>query len=104
MKNQRKLFEAETKKLLKHIILNGELPNKEEMNMQVLKECCENKWISGVVTQTKISGRIVAEVRQTVTVTKSGLEYLYPKWDTKFIISSAIAAASLIGNLFQMFL
>ena len=104
MKNPRKLFEAETKKLLKYIILNGNLPAKEKMDMQVLQECCDNKWISGVVTQTMISGRIIAEVRQTVTVTKSGLDYLYPKWDTKFLISSGIAAISLLLNLLQVFL
>lgn len=51
-----------------------------------------------------ISGRIVAEVQQTVTVTKAGLDYLYPKWEVKFIISSVIAVVSLIGNLLQVFL
>lgn len=104
VKNFRKLFEVETKKLLKYIVLNGDLSSCEALDMQVLKYCCEKGWISGVKTQTMISGRIVAEVQQTVTVTKAGLDYLYPKWEVKFIISSVIAVVSLIGNLLQVFL
>ena len=41
VKNFRKLFEVETKKLLKYIVLNGDLSSCEALDMQVLKYCCE---------------------------------------------------------------
>lgn len=104
MKNARKSFEKETRQLLEYIVLHGDLPKERNLNMQALKECCEMKWISGVVVQTMISGHIVADVCQVVTVTKAGLDYLHPKRDVKFMVSSVIAVVSIIVNLLQAFL
>lgn len=103
MKNARISFEQETKELLKYIVLHGDLPSSDTLNMQVLQECCEMQYISGVYTAKMISGRVVAEVQQTVLVTKAGLDYLYPKRDIKFVISTVIAAVSVLVNLLQAF-
>lgn len=99
MKNARKLFESEMRKLLQYVIMNRDIPGENELNMEVLKECCDRGYLSGVQTMTMISGRIVAEVRETCSVTKEGLDFLHPKIDVKFIISTSIAAVSVLINI-----
>ena len=99
MKNARKLFESEMRELLQYVIVNRDIPEENKLNMEVLKECCDKGYISGVQTMTMISGRIVAEVCETCVVTKEGLDFLHPKIDVKFIISTSIAAISVLINI-----
>jgi hypothetical protein len=46
-----------------------------------------------------MSGRIVVEETLSPRITKSGLDFLHPKHDVKFIVSSSIAIASLLLNI-----
>jgi hypothetical protein len=99
MKNARKLFESEMQELLQYVIVNRDIPEENKLNMEVLKECCDKGYISGVQTMTMINGRIVAEVCETCTVTKEGLDFLHPKIDVKFIVSTSIATISVLINI-----
>lgn len=99
--NQRKQFESNMKTLLRHVIDQHSLPDDSHLDMLVLSECCSREYLSGVVVQTMISGKIVCDVRNTIWVTKAGLEFLYPRQDWKFIVSSAIALISIVVNIIQ---
>ena len=99
MRNARIAFEKEMKALLLHVITNTDLPGKEQLNMAALKECCDSGYLEGVITDTMLNGRVVAEVSGIVKVTKLGLDFLYPKTDVKFIVSTTVAVCSIILNI-----
>ena len=99
MKNERKQFESDMKAILRYIIQNKDLPSDIDKKMVALKECCDRGFIFGVVTQTMISGRIVCDIQEKIYVTNDGLNFLFPKKDIKFIISTTIAVLSILLNV-----
>ena len=99
MKNQRKKFENDMRKLLRLIATEGSISKTENINMEALKECCDKNYISGIYAPRMMSGQIVVEETLSPRITKSGLDFLHPKHDVKFIVSSSIPIASLFLNI-----
>lgn len=101
MANQRQNSEKEMKRIMKYILVNQELPELDDLG----RECIyfstnEKKYITGIKVTKMASGRIVMDVSNP-KLTLEGLNWLYPKWDKKFIISTTIAIVSVVFNVLQ---
>lgn len=101
MANQRQISEKEMKRIMKYILVNQEIPELDDLG----RECIyfstnEKKYITGIKVTKMASGRIVMDISNP-KLTLEGLNWLYPKWDKKFIISTTIAAVSVTFNVLQ---
>lgn len=101
---KRNQFESDMKAILRSIINDHQLPPENKLNMEALKECHVRRFFDGIVVEQMASGRITCELRKNFWVTKAGYEFLYPKKDWKFAVSTTIALASIVLNIIQFLL
>ena len=101
MANQRQTSEKEIKRIMKYILVNQEIPELDELGRECIYFAAnEKKYITGIKATKMASGRIVMDVSNP-KLTLEGLNWLYPKWDKKFIISTTIAIVSAVFNVLQ---
>lgn len=98
--NNRQKFEKGVKDILKQIMISNEMPELDDFGMECLAYCCQEKLIVGVFVDRMAAGNLVAEYSNP-KITDAGLNYLYPKKDTKFIVSTSIAVIELVVIIIQ---
>ena len=68
--------ESAMRSVLQHINETKTAKGLDQEQMKLLKECCDQGFLSGVQTETMISGRVIAECQQDVRLTVDGLRFL----------------------------
>lgn len=98
MKNQKKLFEKEMKRIMLHIITCGDIPPLDDFGMECLHHCCQSGYLTGVHTARMASGHIVAD-RHTPKVQKAGLDFCYPKTTFESKINVVLVITTIVSTL-----
>ena len=99
--NIRRKDNLRKRELMSHIFEKHDLPESlSEEDMYILKRCNDAGYIEGLRVTTMASGRIVLDA-QTLNITDKGREFLSPKKDYKFIISTTIAVIELVVIIIQ---
>ena len=88
------------RRVLRTINEAAEMPSMDDHERYALKQCIAEGYIDGVCTETMASGRIVVEF-SSPRVTISGLKFLYPYKDWKFVLPTIIAVLELIAIIIQ---
>ena len=68
--------ESAMRSVLQHINETKTVKGLDQEQMKLLKECCDQGFLSGVQTETMISGRVIAECQRDVRLTVEGLRFL----------------------------
>lgn len=68
--------ESAMRSVLRHINETKAVKGLDQEQMKLLKECCDQGFLSGVHTETMISGRVIAECQRDVRLTVDGLRFL----------------------------
>lgn len=68
--------ESAMRSVLRHINETKTVKGLDQEQMKLLKECCDNGFLSGVQTEVMISGRVIAECQRDVRLTLEGLQFL----------------------------
>ena len=68
--------ESAMRSVLRHINETKTVKGLDQEQMKLLKECCDQGFLSGVQTETMISGRVIAECQRDVRLTVDGLRFL----------------------------
>ena len=100
--NVRKKLENDSKAVLRRIVLEGDKYRPVDSEREALEYCTQNKYADGIVATRMIAGNIVIEIGAP-RLNSRGLEFLHPKRDTKFIISTIIAVVAIALNVLQFF-
>jgi|GEM_PF-3032359 len=99
MRNERKRFERNEKRLLKYILKTGELPDMTDYDKECLYHCiAEKHYINGIVAIRMISGRIVFEVaHDRLTLTKEALDFCWKPIPWEFPLNILLTVATVIS-------
>lgn len=68
--------ESAMRSVLRHINETKTVKGLDQEQMKLLKECCDQGFLSGVQTEAMISGRVIAECQRDVRLTVEGLRFL----------------------------
>ena len=68
--------ESAMRSVLRNINETKTVKGLNQEQMKLLKECCDQGFLSGVQTETMISGRVIAECQRDVRLTVDGLRFL----------------------------
>lgn len=68
--------ESAMRSVLQHINETKTVKGLDREQMKLLKECCDQGFLSGVQTETMISGLVIAECQRDVRLTVDGLRFL----------------------------
>lgn len=99
--NPRRKDDLKKREIMKYILEHHSLPESlNDEDKYILKICYDAGYIEGLNIATMASGRIIMDV-QSPKVTDKGKEFLFPKRDYKFIISTVIAIVELVVIIVQ---
>lgn len=68
--------ESAMRSVLRNINETKTVKGLNQEQMKLLKECCDNGFLSGVQIESMISGRVIAECQEDVRLTLDGLRFL----------------------------
>lgn len=100
MRNERKRFERHCKKMLKHIVKTGALPDLDDYSKECLYHCVHEKdYVTGLVAARMASGRVVFEQsRDHLILTKAGLDFCWKPIPWEFPINILLVIATIIST------
>ncbi len=99
--NPRRKDDLRKREIMNYILEHCSLPeNLSDEDKYILKRCDDAGYIEGLKIATMVSGRIVMDV-QVPKITDKGKEFLFPKKDYRFIISTVIAVVELVIIVIQ---
>ena len=100
MANPRREFEREAKRILRHILVDGALPTLDDFGKGCLLFCEQKQYVISAKVRRLSKDKVIYD-KIIFRVTEPGLQWLYPKWDKKFIVSTTIAIISVVCNILQ---
>lgn len=97
-----KAFKKNLRRILISVRDSGCLPeNLSQDDLHCVEWCISQCFLSGVITDRMVSGKIIAEATDAIRIEQPGYNFLNPPLDWKFITASVIAALSLLLNFIQ---
>lgn len=99
--NLRRKDDLRKRELMLYMLEHHDLPrNLSDEDRYILKRCKDAGYIENLKIATMASGRVVIDI-QSPEITDKGREFLCPKMDYKFVISTTIAVAELAIIIIQ---